>query len=196
MIVITNPTEIANEIQTIHSLFEEGLDLLHIRKPDYSEKEMDAFLSKIKIAFLPQLVLHTHHQLADEFGINRIHFTGKDRKENKPNPFLKQVRLLSTSTHSMEEFNALSDTFDYAFLSPVFPSISKETYHAETDFLEAVKSRTNFNTKLIALGGIHSANINQVLQAGFNDIALLGNIWNSINPLENFKLCQQVALSY
>ena len=36
MIVITNPSAIANEISTIESLFEEGLSLLHIRKPDFS----------------------------------------------------------------------------------------------------------------------------------------------------------------
>lgn len=195
MIVITNPTAMTNEINTIHSLFENGLGLLHVRKPYFSETEMQIFLSKIKTEFRQQLVLHSHHQLAEDFGINRIHFTEKNRKENKPNWFQKPIGFLSTSTHSIEEFNSLSDVFNYAFLSPVFPSISKENYQSETNLLEAVKKRTNFKTKLIALGGIEAKNINQVRNAGFDDVTLLGTVWNSNNPMKNFKLCQQIALS-
>jgi thiamine-phosphate pyrophosphorylase len=37
MIVITNPIAIENEINTIHALFECGLELLHVRKPDFQE---------------------------------------------------------------------------------------------------------------------------------------------------------------
>ncbi len=199
MIVITNPASVTNEIEIIHSLFESGLELLHIRKPDYSEKEMKAFLSEIKVDYRSQLVLHSHHQLAVEFGINRIHFTERNRVNNTPDSFSKSVRFsftMSTSTHSIEDFNTLSNIFDYAFLSPIFPSISKENYHPKTDLFEEVKKRTNFNTKLIALGGIKSKNIIQTRNTGFDDFALLGNIWNSSNPLENFKLCQKIVLSY
>ena len=80
MIVITNPSAIANEISIIDSLFEEGLSLLHIRKPDFSELEMAQFIHQIKLEFRSNLVLHSHHELAEDFGINRIHFSEKDRK--------------------------------------------------------------------------------------------------------------------
>lgn len=51
MIIITSPIQIANEINTIHALFENGLELLHIRKPDFSETEMKTFVSKNKNSF-------------------------------------------------------------------------------------------------------------------------------------------------
>ena len=51
MIVITNPFSIENEFQILHQLFEEGLELLHVRKPAYSEKEMRIFLSHIEDKF-------------------------------------------------------------------------------------------------------------------------------------------------
>lgn len=66
----------------------------------------------------------------------------------------------------------------------------------ETDAFEAIKQRTNFSTKLIALGGISPENIQQTLENGFDDVALLGSIWNSNKSIENFKKCQQIALSY
>jgi thiamine-phosphate pyrophosphorylase len=192
MIVITNPTPVENEIVSIHSLFAEGLALLHIRKPAFSELEMKLFLSEIKLEYRNHLALHSHHHLAEEFGIHRLHYSEKDRKNSYP--FSKKTR--STSTHSMEDFNALSPVFEYAFLSPVFSSISKKGYASKLDFSTEIGKRTNHITKLIALGGIQFENITQALDFGFDDIALLGTIWNNKNPLDNFKKCQQISLSY
>lgn len=192
MIVITNPTLIENEISIIHSLFAEGLTLLHIRKPNFSVLEMKTFLSNISLEYRSCLVLHNHHDLACSFGINRLHYSEKDRFHF--NPFSKEI--LSTSTHSIEDFNDLDPVFEYAFLSPVFPSISKKGYDSKLDFQSEIKKRTNHKTKLIALGGIQFENINQALAFGFDNIALLGTIWCSENPLENFKKCQQTDLSY
>lgn len=194
MIVITNPSAIANEISIIHSLFEEGLSLLHIRKPDFSELKIAQFIHQIKPEYRDGLVLHNHHALAEDFGINRIHFSEKDRKNGSL--VYSERKIFSTSTHSIQDFNLLENDFDYAFLSPVFTSISKQEYHPETNLFEALKSRKNMNTKVIALGGIDSENIQKALENGFDDVALLGSIWKNENPIKQFKLCQQIALSY
>jgi len=197
MIVITNPVFVEDEIKTIHTLFEEGLSLLHIRKPDFSEMEMAQFIHQIKLEFRSNLVLHNHHQLAEDFGINRLHFSERKRKQNIDFSarFLKACRYNSTSTHSIDDFNEL-DNFDYAFLSPVFKSISKENYFPETNLFEALKSRTNIHTKVIALGGIDSKNIQKTLENGFDDVALLGTIWKNENPVKQFKLCQKIVQSH
>lgn len=203
MIVITNPIPIANEISTIHSLFENGLELLHIRKPNFAETEMKQFLSEINHNYWKHLVLHNHHHLASAFGINRIHFSESERKKTLMlfgkfsfETYKTKGFHLSTSVHGMEDFNTLDNAFEYAFLSPIFPSISKDNYSSKTDLFEAIKNRTNYETKLIALGGIESKNITQALENGFDDVALLGTIWNQNNPIENFKLCQQIVQSF
>lgn len=194
MIVITNPSAIANEISIIDSLFEGGLSLLHVRKPDFSELEMVKFIDQIKLKYRSNLILHNYHELAEHFGINRIHFSEKERK----NSFLMDHNktIFSTSTHSIEDFNVLENDFDYAFLSPVFTSISKENYHPKVNLFEALKSRTNYKTKVIALGGIDAENIRKTLEDGFDDVALLGSIWNNEKPIKQFKLCQKIAHSH
>ncbi|MEL1239599.1 thiamine phosphate synthase [Flavobacterium flavipallidum] len=193
MIVISNPTAVANEINTIHSLFENGMELFHVRKPDFSEEEMKTFVTAIGLEYRNQLVLHSYHHLAKEFGINRIHFSSTNRPDN----FQKTEGFtVSTSTHSIEEFNELSEDIDYAFLSPVFKSISKENYKPNVNWSTEIKKRTHFKTKLIGLGGIQAENIHQAFQFGFDDVTLLGTIWNSNNPIENFKSCQQIVLSF
>jgi thiamine-phosphate pyrophosphorylase len=202
MIVITNPFAVEDEIEILHSLFEEGLSLLHIRKPEFSELEMTKFIHQIKLNFRSNLVLHSHHNLAEDFGINRFHFSEKRRKQifEFPARFQKPCRYkcesISTSTHSIEDFNSFENNFDYAFLSPVFKSISKENYLPETDLFEALKSKTNYKTKVIALGGIDFDNIQKTLENGFDNVALLGSIWANENPLKHFKLCQKIVLSH
>jgi thiamine-phosphate pyrophosphorylase len=194
MIVITNPFAIADEISIIDSLFEEGLSLLHIRKPGLSQLEMAKFIHQIKHEYRTKLVLHNHHEIATDFGVNRIHFSETERKKN----YFPEISnmILSTSTHLIEDFNGLANIFDYAFLSPVFTSISKENYSPKTNLFEDLAKRENFSTKLVALGGIHLDNIEKSLQHGFDDVALLGTIWNSPNSIKNFKLCQKIALSH
>jgi len=204
MIVFSNPTPIKNEINLIHSLFAEDLELFHIRKPEFSEQDMIEFLSQISLEYRNRLVLHQHHQLAEAFGINRIHFIRKERIQILDNPISTEDsgsnsdKVKSTSVHSITTFNAanFSSHFDYAFLSPVFPSISKPGYVPTSKILESIKERTNFKTKLIALGGVTPETIKSALENGFDDVALLGTIWTSTNPVENFKLCQQAALSH
>ena len=197
MIVITNPIAIANETNTIHALFECGLELLHVRKPKYSVEKLRLFLSKVEPEFRSRLVLHQQHQVANEFGIHRIHFTEGARtaldleSKNNNDGFIK-----STSIHTMADFNQLDGCFEYAFLSPIYQSISKPNYKADLDAEKAIAERTNFKTKLVALGGISIENIEKTYQLGFNDVALLGSLWNSNQPIQNFKLCQKIAHLY
>lgn len=188
MIVITNPTAVHNEISIIRSLFENGLELLHIRKPDYSEAEMISFLTAIGSDVSHQLVLHSHHHIAVSFGINRLH---NPKAETQKTNF-----IFSASMHSITEFNTLENHYAYAFLSPVYPSISKPGYSSKHNLLESITERTNFDTKLVALGGISQENITETLKKGFDEVALLGTIWNSTKPLENFKKCQQIVHSF
>lgn len=195
MIVITNPIAISNEIKIIHSLFEEGLSFLHVRKPDFSEAEMESFLLEIGLEYRNRLVLHSHHHLAKKTAINQLHFSEKKRNLISGKT-LKPIECHSTSVHNIEVFNALKQVFEYAFLSPIFPSISKPNYIPKINHFERVKERTNYDTKLVALGGITAENIQHALENGFDDVALLGTIWNCKNPLTNFKKCQQIALSF
>ncbi|MCG2610875.1 thiamine phosphate synthase [Flavobacterium sp. SM15] len=191
MIVITPHNCIENESNYIHALFEEGLDLLHVRKPDFTETEMRTYINGIQPKFHHKIVLHQFHHLAEEFYFDRIHLSNPN--QSLPN---RPIDRKSTSSHSIEAFNLLGSDYDYAFLSPVYPSISKIGYRSKINLTETVKQRTNFKTKLVALGGIDTDNIQQTLKNGFDDVALLGTIWLSANPLETFKKCQQIVHSF
>ncbi|WP_448606417.1 thiamine phosphate synthase [Paenimyroides ceti] len=193
MKIITNPYPVADEAKLIHALFEEGMDVLHVRKPDYTKDEMRQLLDKISMVYTDRIALHSHHELGDSFGIGRFHFSENNRKKNNCSSVNS---VYSTAVHDIQTFNVLNTAFSYAFLSPVFPSISKPGYCPSLNLFEQIDKRTCFQKKLVALGGINSLNILEVYRAGFDDVALLGAIWQNNNPIKEFKKCQKIARLY
>lgn len=181
-IVITPEENIDHESQHIHQMFERGLKHLHIRKPHFSREEMKAYLQNISPQYADCLVLHQHHTLAEEFGIYRLHFSETKRKKCPIHQADTRLRY-STSVHSIEDFNTLETKWAYAFISPIFPSISKKGYGEQSTLLLQLSARTNTQVKMIALGGITPENQHLPLQYGADGVAFLGAIWkkNSVN---------------
>ncbi|ASK30985.1 thiamine phosphate synthase [Chryseobacterium sp. T16E-39] len=196
MIIVISPEEIIpDETETVNEMFQEGLELFHIRKPFISDHEMISFLDQINKSFRSHLVMHSHFELAEEYGISRLHIREYDRV-NELHTMYAENYAISTSVHTMSAFNSLEEDWEYAFLSPFFPSISKQGYGAETTILEEVRMRNNQSVKLIALGGIHEDNIETVLNSEAEGVALLGAIWQSEGPLDVFMKCQRTIRKY
>ncbi|MDW9382042.1 thiamine phosphate synthase [Chryseobacterium sp. JV558] len=194
ILVITPELMVPNETNIINQMFQEGLDLLHIRKPWISRNEMIEFITQIDEAFYPKLVLHTHFDLGKEYHISRLHFREADRAEERCKSFAEE-NTMSTSVHDITTYNTLEKEWDYAFISPFFPSISKKGYGMDSTIKEEIQQRNNPNVKLIALGGIHQDNIQEVFKSDVDGVALLGVIWESEEPLKVFKKCRNVLMS-
>jgi thiamine-phosphate pyrophosphorylase len=189
LIVISAPAEIQHEASVVNALFDEGLELLHLRKPAYSEDMLSDLVSKIDRVHRAKLVLHQHHPVADRLGICRIHFPEVNRLTATPGQLAtwkKNNFKLSTSVHDMKEYESLSACFEYAFFGPVFQSISKQGYRPLQESQRVEKK--NESVKIIAIGGICGDNIAMVKQANYDGAAMLGAIWsNPANAIKAFK---------
>ncbi len=190
MIVISNPTPVSNEIILVQNLFLQGLQKFHLRKPFFTKNETASWISKIGLEHHSKIVLHQHFELTADFNIPQIHLKESDRENFDLSRY--QNLKISTSVHNIDTFNNLSQTYCYAFLSPIFPSFSKPEYRSDISWKEALKKRTNFQTKLIALGGIDATTVPLIQEFGFDDYALLGTIWLQKDGLKNFELCQRL----
>jgi thiamine-phosphate pyrophosphorylase len=185
VIVISNPTMLENEAVLINELFDHGLQLFHLRKPNYSKEELRKLLNEIDASNYPKIALHQRHELAKEFGIKRLHFTEELRIGITPEYLCNNDFILSTSVHSVEDLEMLHDVFEYAFLSPVFDSISKPDYKAVQFDLSVNSAQPK--TKVIGLGGITSSNYQKAMKMGFDGVALLGAIWHNPNGVQEFQ---------
>ena len=205
LVVISNPEAVADEATIINELFDEGLKILHLRKPSIAIDEIRSLLEKIKPQYYQQIALHQHHEMADDFGINRLHYTEeKSKKLLHSSPLLGlQVPhvssgrggggevILSISIHQIEEYKNLSDRFDYTFFGPVFDSISKVGYTSSLsdDFVFPVEPG---RPKVIAIGGIDFSNVQKVKEMNFDGVATLGTIWKKPEEsVRQFKTLQK-----
>lgn len=176
LIVISHPDQFEHEARLINRLFTEGMLHFHLRKPDWSESEIRNLLHEINPAHRSKIVIHDNFEIGVEFNLGGIHFT--DRTKAKMNEWLSFQGSKSLSCHSLEELKDLPTAIDYAFLSPIFPSISKAGYSADFDTEEVATSLASIKTrKVIALGGISPANVQSCNQTGFEGVAVLGFIW-------------------
>ena len=194
LIVISNPTPIAHEAKYINALFDEGLELLHIRKPEATVDDIRELLEKINSKYHNQIAVHQHHKIANEYGIKRLHFTEVKRNEmsEEASKLLKEGNyILSTSIHNIEAYNTLSSAFDYTFFGTVFNSISKQGYASslKNDFVFPAKHK---HPKVIAIGGIDATNIQQAMGMKFDGAAVLGTIWQKPEgSIQQFKELQK-----
>jgi thiamine-phosphate pyrophosphorylase len=91
---------------------------------------------------------------------------------------------VSTSFHSLQQLRTdWGPVLSYAFLSPIFDSISKEGYSAarfNRHELRQVLTQCPF--PVIALGGITSENVLDAKHMGFAGAAVIGSVWQTEDP--------------
>lgn len=187
LIVISDHQLYLRESEEINRLFESGMELYHIRHHNISEEDLRSLIQGVEEEYLPRIVANHNHDIARSLGVQRFHFTEDDRKlwEKKKWKNRSESEVYSTSVHSLETFNELPDFFEYAFISPVFDSISKPGYKAVS--FDLSERNANKPIKLIGLGGIHSANIHDAMDLGYDGFAVLGSIWESEEPVKAFQ---------
>ncbi len=180
IILISNPAPVKDEHKIIRQIFDEGLDVFHLRKKEYPESELRTFIENIPGKYRGKIVLHSHYHLVTEYGLKGIHVPPTFKGETPG-------RTLSVSFHTPEEIQKSELPFDYGFLSPVFDSISKEGYQSRFNTNELKLFLKDIKAKIIALGGIDEDKIETVRDIGFSGIALLGAIWQNEHPADKFK---------
>lgn len=109
-IIITTPTFISHEAKYIDQLFEAGIDLLHLRKPDSTPEECEQLIQKIDPKWYPQIVIHDHFELCEKYHLHGIHLNR--RNSQIPEKFQGSI---SRSCHSFEEVTESLDNANPRF---------------------------------------------------------------------------------
>ena len=174
LIVITSSEPVEQEAEKINALFEAGMEILHIRKPDFSKNEYINLLDKINPKYHHKIKIHEFFELTENYNLLGVHLNVRN-----PNYTGKKKLNISKSVHSIEELETI-DEYDYVFLSPIFDSISKKGYLSNFDDETLTKASLSgkINPKVIALGGINQETLPLLKKYAFGGAAVLGNIWN------------------
>lgn len=174
--VITAPASLPGEADFLEGLLEAGLEKLHLRKPGMkglagSERgeeveKLEGLLERLAPRWHSRLVLHGSPELAKRYKIPQIH--GAVGAAGGAIP-------VSTSVHSWEEAKKLPEEIAYAFISPLFDSISKPGYMANSVLLQRPADPPR--CRMIGLGGICEKTIGTMILHGWDGAAVLGWLW-------------------
>lgn len=180
LIVITTPHFFEGEGLVLTRLFKEGMEHLHIRKPGCNQEGLATLIKNIPEKYYSRIILHDCFDLALRLNIGGIHLNSRNKEI--PIGFNGSI---SRSCHSLQEVQEAteSDTYNYVFLSPICPSISKEGYGSgfPMEVLTEASAKGVINKKVIALGGMDQTTIPKIKPLNFGGVAVLGTLWGK-NP--------------
>lgn len=130
-IVILSPTDIrSGEHREVRTLLDAGADRFHLRKPGASLEDLHEWIAGMPAAYRDRISVHGPLTQGIGLEIGGVHMRESDRAGLGPHELAAIVDraqaeglMLSASIHDPEDLAGLAG-FDYAFLSPVFDSIS------------------------------------------------------------------------
>ena len=194
LILITPDTKVNNEAQIINSLFANGLQRLHVRKPGFSYDEYKEYISNIDAQYHERVVVCGAFELYSEMGLGGVHLNSHIRDDAAVWTQIKNIQLahISTSFHSWQEVRGNGRQYGYVFISPLFDSISKAGYKAAIDLQQCAAVRQEVVTvrgycpQIIGLGGVGVPQVPVLQQNGFDGAALLGSVWGAEDAVGAF----------
>jgi len=178
ILAITRPDYFEGEARLINRLLEQGMKILHIRKPEPDISRFRKLMEEINPEYYDRIAIHQHHELAADFSLHRLHYTEQQRRLT-PVAKLKEKQeagfKLSSSIHELKDLPGLQ-FLDYVFFGPVFNSISKPGYNSKLPAGFSLPSHLG-GPLVMAVGGVTPERIVEVSQMNFDGAALLGALW-------------------
>ncbi|MGM9843884.1 MAG: thiamine phosphate synthase [Muribaculaceae bacterium] len=163
------PLQAKSEAELLTLFLQNGLDFLHIRKPEWNREQVGDLISQIPACYHCKIKIHDHFSLAEHFNVGVV---VNSRNPEPPTGLCHVAR----SMHSLQELSQ-AGRYEYVTISPVFNSISKSGYTANANLTDAPHITGAKN--IVALGGVTMSSLKLLNDKGFYGAALLGEVWNN-----------------
>ena len=178
LIIMTKPTFFVEEDKILTTLFEEGLENLHLSKPQSEPVYSERLLTLLSDDYYRRITVHHHFYLREEYGLRGIHLNTPT--EEQPYGYKGNV---SCSCQKLEDLTWAKKHTDYVFLETIFDSTSipqnKQSYTMEE--LHEASRHGLIDRHVYACGGINADNIRQMRDLGFGGVVVCGDLWNRFN---------------
>ena len=175
LVVMTKSTFFVEEDKIITSLFEEGLDNLHLYKPKSSPLYVERLLSLLPEEYDKRITVHEHFYLKSEYNLAGIHLDDPDA----PLPAGYKGKF-SCSCSDIGRLKELRKKSRYVFLKNIFDCIEfkDEKSNFTIGELEDASRRGLIDKHVYALGGMCIDNVKLAKDLGFGGVVVCGDLWN------------------
>ncbi|HXN35559.1 MAG TPA: thiamine phosphate synthase [Opitutaceae bacterium] len=180
--VISPESTDPRELPAMEGFLAAGLWRYHVRKPSWTERELEAWLRALPVAWRPRLVLHQHHALVATLGLGGRHEKGDSQRAEGE----------SRSCHDLPRLRRYLRSFGQVLFGPVFPSLTKPGYGPAADFpwrelQRILKERDDRGSaRVLAIGGVTAERLGRCGELGFDGAAVMGAVWNGPDPVRAF----------
>ena len=171
LILLTCPEFFVEEDKILTTLFEEGLDILHLRKPDSEPVFCERLLNLMPEQYRSKIVVHDHFYLRDEFNLMGIHLS-----KRHPQPPTSYNGPITRTCYDLQSVVEQKPKCEYVLLRNIFDSISESENKASftSEELHSATRQGIIDRNVIAEGGVALNNIEQVREWGFGGVAIRG----------------------
>ena len=129
-----------------------------------------------------KLLLHGEASLAKEAGIDGVHLpAGRDAAAARA--LIGPEKILGVSIHTVTEAEQIDPAcVDYALAGPAFETPSKPGYGPEIGRKGLAEMARACRVPLLAIGGINTLRVAEVLAAGCAGVAVMGGVMRAADP--------------
>ena len=167
LIIMTKPTFFVEEDKILTTLFEEGMDNLHLNKPLSEPVLSERLLTLLPDDYYHHITVHSHFYLREEYGLRGIHLSTP--AEELPYGYKGHV---SCTCPAIDDLRWAKRRMDYIFIDA--------RQHTAGELRDASRSGL-IDRHVYAVGGVSTDNIRQMRDLGFGGVVVCSDLWNRFN---------------
>ena len=190
--IMTKSTFFVEEDKILSSLFDEGMDNLHLYKPGASPIYSERLLTLLPEDYYRKITVHDHYYLKQEYDLAGIHID--DPKAMVPEGYKGKYSRTCTDLSQLKEMKKKSQ---YVFLKNIFDCIEfkDEKSSFTLNQLKLAAKEGLIDKKVYALGGISLENIKIAKALGFGGVVVCGDLWSRFD-IHNEKDYKEVIAHF
>lgn len=172
---MTKSTFFVEEEKILATLFREGMDNLHLYKPNSSPMFAERLLSLLPSEYYGKITVHDHFYLKNEYNLAGIHIDSPD--VILPERYCGKIGLTCTD---LSQLRAMKKKANFIFLKNIFDDIDCKGERATFSFgeLHEASRQGLIDKKVFALGGMNVERAKIAKDLGFGGVVVCGDLWN------------------
>lgn len=192
LVIMTKSTFFVEEDKILSSLFDEGMDNLHLFKPGASPMYSERLLTLLPEDYYRKITVHDHFYLKQEYDLAGIHID--DPTAPLPDGYKGKYSRTCTDLGMLKEMKKKSQ---YVFLKNIFDCIEfkEEKSSFSINQLEQAAKEGLIDKKVYALGGMSLENVKTAKALGFGGVVICGDLWNRFD-IHNEKDYKEVMAHF
>ena len=178
LVIMTKSTFFVEEDKILAALFDEGMEHLHLYKPNSSPLYSERLLSLLSPNVYNKITVHEHFYLKNEYGLYGIHLDNPS--DGIPIGYKGKVGITCTDLNKLKDIKKQSN---YVFLKNIFDCIEfteEKASYTIAQLTDAAKKGL-IDKHVYALGGMTIDNIYLAKDLGFGGVVVCGDLWNQFD---------------